>query len=140
MNISSCIFSNFSAVAAVLLFSACAGPGPEVKRIASVIELRPEKEEVYRRLHAEPPPEVLAVMEESQLRNFSIYLREIGGRKLLFAYFEYHGRDFTADMQKLAGSPVTREWHQLTSPCQSPVPGAAPGEWWSGMEEVFHMP
>jgi len=123
-----------------LFLTACAGHKPAVRRIASVIELRPEKEEEYRHLHAEPPPDVLAVMGEANLRNFSIYLREIDGRKLLFAYFEYHGRDFKADMEKLAGSPVTKEWHQLTNPCQRPVAGAAPGEWWSGMEEVFHMP
>jgi len=123
-----------------LLLTGCAAPGTATKRVASVIELRPEKEALYRKLHAEPTPEVLEVMRAANLRNFSIYLREIDGRKLLFAYFEYHGRDFKGDMAKLGASPVTKDWHKLTDPCQRPVPGAARGEWWSGMEEVFHMP
>lgn len=133
-------FSFGPALLSVLLLAGCAAPGTPTKRVASVIELRPEKEALYRRLHAEPTPEVLAVMREANLRNFSIYLREIDGRKLLFAYFEHHGRDFKGDMAKLGASPVTKDWHKLTDPCQRPVPGAARGESWSGLEEVFHMP
>jgi len=128
------------AIVLTIFLTACATHGPAPKRVASVIELRPEKEVLYRKLHAEPSPEVLEVMREANLRNFSIYLREIDGRKLLFAYFEHHGRDFEGDMAKLGASPVTKDWHQLTNPCQRPIPGAARGEWWSGMEEVFHMP
>jgi L-rhamnose mutarotase len=57
----------------------------------------------------------------------------------LFSYFEYMGTDFAADMAKMAADPATKRWWLLTDPCQEPLPDRAPGEWWSPMEEVFHV-
>ena len=66
--------------------------------------------------------------------NYTIFLHET----TLFAYFEYVGEDFAADMAKMAADPRTQEWWTLTEPMQEPVEGRAPGEWWHAMREVFH--
>ncbi|MCB0110505.1 MAG: L-rhamnose mutarotase, partial [Caldilineaceae bacterium] len=57
---------------------------------------------------------------------------------LLFAYFEYIGDDFAADMAKMAADPTTQEWWQVCTPLQDPLPTRAEGEWWATMDEVFH--
>lgn len=106
-----------------------------VQRFGSVIRLRPEKEEEYVRLHANVWPDVQAQISASGLRNYSIFLRD----GWLFAYFEYVGTDFRADMAKMAADPRTQEWWQLTDPCQQRLDTAAAGEQWSEMTEVFHL-
>ena len=57
---------------------------------------------------------------------------------MLFAYFEYFGEDFEADMKKMAADPKTQEWWRIMEPMQEPIATRAPGEWWAKMEEVFH--
>jgi L-rhamnose mutarotase len=99
------------------------------------IGVRAEKLQEYKRLHADPWPGVLAALKEHHIANYSIF--HSGG--LLFAYFEYHGEDFAADMAAVAADPVTQEWWKLTDPCQEQLPGARDGEWWTQMEEVFRM-
>src|SRR5665647_2141602 len=54
----------------------------------------------------------------------------------LFAYFEYHGADYAADMARMAADPKTQEWWKIMMPLQDPVPGRPEGEWWAPMEEV----
>ena len=103
-------------------------------RYGMVIGVRPEKLEEYKRLHAAVWPEVLAMIRSCDIRNYSIYYRD----GLLFSYFEYHGHDFEADMAKMAADPITQEWWKLCKPCQRPLDSRAEGEWWAGMDEVFH--
>ena len=70
---------------------------------------------------------VNAMIKECHIRNFSIYEREINGKTYLFAYLEYTGTDFDADMKKMAADPETQRWWKQTDPCQSPLPDAAQG-------------
>lgn len=73
------------------------------------------------------------------IRNYSIYLRTMDdGQPTLFAYFEYVGSDFAADMAKMAADPTTQRWWDCCKPCQMPLENRAPHEWWADMEEVFH--
>lgn len=110
-----------------------------MKRYGSVIGLRPEKIDEYKRLHAAAWPEILAMIAACNIRNYSIFLRKLrDGNHYLFSYFEYIGTDFAADMAKMAADPKTREWWSQTDPCQLPLPDRAEGEWWADMEEVFH--
>ena len=104
------------------------------QRHASVIRLRPEREAEYRRLHAEVWPAVLRQIRASNIRNYSIFLRD----GVLFAYYEYVGTDHAADLAAMAADPATRDWWRLTDPCQQPVETAGPGEHWAPLEEVFH--
>jgi L-rhamnose mutarotase len=41
-------------------------------------------------------------------------------------------------MAKMAADPTTQKWWAECMPCQQPLDDRAPGEWWAGMEEVFH--
>jgi L-rhamnose mutarotase len=100
-----------------------------------VINVKPEKLEEYKRLHAAAWPDVLEAMRRNNLRNFSIYLKD----HTLFGYLEYHGTDYAADMRRVGEDAATQRWWALTDPCQDPWVSRAPGEWWALMEEVFHM-
>jgi L-rhamnose mutarotase len=111
-----------------------------VQRHAWVTGLKPEKAGYYRKLHAEPWPEVNATLKRCHIRNFSIYEREIAGKTYLFAYLEYTGRDFDADMKKMAGCPHTQRWWKETDPCQSPLPDALQaGKTWADTKEIYHL-
>ena len=109
-----------------------------MKRYGSVIRLHPEKVDEYKKLHAAVWPDVLKMIWKCNIRNYSIFLRELEGRPHLFSYFEYVGEDFAADSAKMAADPVTQDWWSFCIPCQDPLPDRAEGEWWAGMEEVFH--
>jgi L-rhamnose mutarotase len=74
-----------------------------------VIGVRPEKLEEYKKLHAAVWPEVLAMIRDCNIRNYSIYYRD----GLLFSYFEYIGEDYEADMAKMAADPTTQKWWDL---------------------------
>ena len=108
-----------------------------MRRIATVIRLRPEMAEEYIALHAAVWPAVLARILACNIRNYSIFLRR--PEMLLFATFEYHGDDFAADAARMAADPETQRWWQLTGPCQATLESCAEGEWWAPMVEVFHM-
>jgi L-rhamnose mutarotase len=106
-----------------------------MKRYGSVIRLKPGKYEEYKLLHSAVWPEILEKIADCNIRNYSIYHRD----GFLFAYFEYHGTDYPADMAKMAADPKTQEWWAHCNPCQEPVPRHKPGEWWAEMEELFHF-
>lgn len=110
-----------------------------MKRYGSIIGVRPEKLEEYKKLHAAVWPGVLEMIKRCNIRNYSIYLRQLpDGNYYLFSYFEYIGSDFDADMSIMAADPTTQKWWDVCKPCQMPLNNRAPDEWWSGMEEVFH--
>jgi L-rhamnose mutarotase len=95
------------------------------------IGIRPEKIAKYKRLHAAYWPSVLGQIADSNIRNFTIFLRE--PENVLFGMFEYHGSDFDADMARMATDSVTQAWWVLTDPCQTPLASRKPGEQWSFM-------
>ena len=107
-------------------------------RYGSVIGLNADKIDEYKRLHAAVWPDVLKMIKQCNIRNYSIYLRQLEGRYYLFSYFEYTGTDFAADMAKMAADPTTQRWWEHCIPCQAPLPDRQEGEWWANMEEVFH--
>ena len=110
-----------------------------MKRYAMVIGLRAEKLEEYQKLHDAVWPDVLKRIQECNIRNYSIFLRQLDdGRHYLFSYFEYVGHDFAADMARMAADPTTQQWWAVCKPCQQPLAHRAPDEWWTEMEEVFH--
>lgn len=119
--------------------SGCASTPTKVERYGSVIGVKKEKIAEYKRLHADCWPGVLKMIEECNIRNYSIYLTEIEKDKYyLFSYFEYVGDDFEGDMKKMAADPTTQRWWKETDPCQTPVPIRKEGDHWKRMEEVFY--
>jgi L-rhamnose mutarotase len=118
--------------------SAATGSWEEImKRYGSVIGLKAEAIAEYKRLHAAVWPDVLKQIAASNIRNYSIYLKE--PENLMFAYFEYHGTNYAADMAKMAADTATQEWWKVCSPIQVPLETRKEGEWWASMEEVFHV-
>jgi L-rhamnose mutarotase len=75
----------------------------DVRRVASVIRLRPEKE-ADRALHADAWPGVLDTLRAANMTNYSIFLRN----GLLFSYLEYAGDDDLADTARIAADETTR--------------------------------
>lgn len=106
-----------------------------MRRYGMAIKIKPGKIEEYKRLHATVWPDVLKMISDCNIRNYSIYLKD----DYLFSYFEYVGNDFDADMAKMAADPVTQKWWDVCKPCQSPLESRDEGEWWANMEEVFHV-
>ena len=106
-----------------------------MKRYAQMIRLRPEAQAEYVRYHAAVWPTVLQTIAGCGIRNYSIFLRN----GVLFAYFEYHGADYDADMRKMAADPETQRWWSIMDPMQQPMTDALPGEKWSVAREVFHF-
>lgn len=105
-----------------------------MKRYGSVIRLKPEMLEEYKKLHVAVWEGVLAQIHKSNIRNYSIFYKD----GFLFSYYEYIGTDHAADMTAMAADPTTQAWWKLTAPCQEPLSTRAEGEWWASMEELFH--
>lgn len=105
-------------------------------RFGQLGKLKPEKIDEYRRLHAAPWPQVLKTITDCNLRNYSIYLQG----DLVFAYFEYIGSDYDADMQKMAADPVTQEWWKHTKPCFEKFAIDPESEFYHDMLPIFYHP
>ena len=107
-----------------------------MQRKGMVITLKSTQVTEYKCLHAAVWPEVLIKLKLSNIRNYSIFLKE--PENLLFSYFEYSGNNYDIDMNTLAQDPTIQAWWDLCMPCQQPLESAEKDEWWSTMEEVFY--
>lgn len=104
-----------TAAALVLAVAGCEVKGPKkktkVKRYGSVLGLKDEKIDYYKKLHAACWPGVLKNIKDCNIQNYSIYMHKMDdGKHYLFAYFEYTGDDFDADMKKMAADPIVKKW------------------------------
>jgi L-rhamnose mutarotase len=105
-----------------------------MKRYGSIIKVKPERFEEYKKIHSKVWPGVLKTITECNIRNYSIYHKD----GLLFSYFEYIGDDFKADFKKMLDDPITQKWSEVCESMQTPLKTREKGEWWAFMEEVFH--
>ncbi len=94
--------------------------------------LKPECIEEYRSLHAAVWPKVLETITKCNLRNYSIYIMGTD----LFAYFEYAGCDYAADMARMEADPITQEWWKNTKPCFARHNEQV---YYQDLEEIFHQ-
>ncbi|MHB1034402.1 MAG: L-rhamnose mutarotase [Pirellulales bacterium] len=131
----------FIAILFLVLATGCSSEERAPRRFGWVTGLDREKAQRYRDLHANPWPSVNKMLKECHIQNFSIYEKEIEGKLYLFAYLEYTGDDFDADMAKMAADPETQRWWKETDPCQIPLPdAAAKKKIWSDATELYHLP
>jgi L-rhamnose mutarotase len=115
-------------------------PADGVHRLTSIIELKPEKEALYRELHAAVWPDVTAAIKKSNIRNYSISLAQIGGKSYLFSYMEYTGDDMEADFAAMAEDATTRdEWWPITDSCQRVIEGTPEGSQWMPLERLMFI-
>ncbi len=106
-----------------------------MKRFGQTILLKPEGAEAYKKYHATAWPGVLNMIEACNIQNYSIWCRGL----TLFAYFEYVGNNFEADMAKMAADPETQRWWDTVKPLMQPLDDRKPEEFWSDMEEIFYF-
>ena len=106
-----------------------------MRRYGQMIKIDPAQIERYKAFHAQPWPEINAMISACNIRNYSIYLKD----DVLFAYFEYTGTDFEGDMARMGADPRTLEWWDIMKPMQRPIGTRREGEWWADMEEVYHL-
>lgn len=106
-----------------------------IKRYGQVIRVKPEKFAEYKKLHATVWPDILELISDCNIRNYSIYYKD----GFLFSYYEYVGTDYEKDMAKMAAAPINKKWWDVCKPCQEPLETRASGEWWADMEELFHL-
>ena len=105
-----------------------------MQRYASVIKIPRSNWGIFETHHANVWPEVLEILHECNIRNFSMY--RYG--ELIFEYLEYVGTDFENDMKKASQNPKNIEWRQLIAPLLERVEEATPSEHWHIIPEVFH--
>ena len=105
-----------------------------MKRIGEVIKIRPECLEAYKEHHANPWPGINEMIKECNIQNYSIFQRG----EYLFAYYEYVGEDFDADMDKMAQDPITQQWWKHTKPCFVKYAIDPGSEFYHGMEQIFY--
>jgi L-rhamnose mutarotase len=106
------------------------------KRIGMVIELRPEVEAEYRRVHSDAHAGVRDLLEKWHYRSFTIWLHRFPDGKLYeFASYLYSGTDYEGDSAGLNEEPRNKEWLAQCDPMQIPLPGTASG--WTVIEEVY---
>jgi L-rhamnose mutarotase len=112
-----------------------------MKRIGVTIGLKKEALAEYRRIHVKLWPEIEGAIKEAGIRNYSIFFVDGEHAGQLFGYFEHPGpeEEFAAAMRRLAEAPRMREWWSVTEPMQIPRADRKPGDWWTTMEEVFHL-
>jgi L-rhamnose mutarotase len=81
------------------------------------------------------------MIKSCYIKNFSIHKREINGQLYLFSYLEYTGKNFDADMKRMAAAPEMQRWWKETNLCQLPLPDAVEtGQIWSDTKEVYFLP
>ncbi len=117
------------------LFTFRGNRGNYMKRFGQLINLKPDGADEYIKHHSAVWPGVLKTISDCNISNYSIFKKDL----LLFAYFEYTGGDFEADMAKMAADPETQRWWDVVKPLMQPVETRNAGEFWADMEEIFHI-
>lgn len=103
-----------------------------MKRFILYSDLKPEKVDDYIEIHANPWPEVLKIIDECHMHNYSISIR---GTQL-FTYYEYTGNDYDADMAKMEQYPIMQKWWSYTKPC---FLHHDTGTYYEELSEVFYV-
>ncbi len=97
--------------------------------------LKEDKIQQYEELHANPWPDVLRTIHECNLRNYSIFRHG----DLVFAYFEYVGQDYEADMAKMEQDETTQRWWTFTKPCFEKFSICPQSEFYADMKQIFYF-
>lgn len=106
-----------------------------MQRMAQVIYLKDTAKREYIEIHKNVWPEILKILADANIRNYSIFLRE--PENLLIAYWEYHGTNFEDDHAILSGHPKMREWWAITDPMQTKLSSCNNNEQWAAARQLF---
>lgn len=89
----------------------------KVKKMGLISGLKPSLELQYRQLHQSNWPGVVDGMVNSNYRNWTSFMVELGQKLYLFTYTEYIGKDIAQDNKAMAADPSTQRWWQHTEQC-----------------------
>lgn len=103
--------------------------------VGQVGKLKEEKREEYIRLHAAVWSEVLELLQDCNVENYSIFIRG----NLVFSYFEYTGEDYEADMNRIAENEVNQKWWSCTKPCFDKLSSDSEESFYEEMEQIFYL-
>jgi L-rhamnose mutarotase len=101
-----------------------------VARVGFVMQLKPGCEAIYRQKHDEIWPEMVDVLHQHGIRNYTIFRRGL----TLFAYYE---SDDPSQADRQREDPVVQRWWQMMRPYMEYNPDGTP--WSEPIEEVFHL-
>lgn len=85
-------------------------------------------------VHTEKWAQVLKTIQDCNLRNYNIFIED----DVVFAFFEYIGEDYDADMEKMAQCPVTQEWWKHTHPCFEKYAIDPASEFYHDLKPIFY--
>lgn len=90
----------------------------------------------YERIHQQIPAEIAASIRQAGITNMELY--RFGQR--LFMIMDT-ADDFSFDRKQAqdAANPRVQAWEEQMWGFQQPVPGAAPGEKWVLMKQIFQL-
>jgi L-rhamnose mutarotase len=103
-----------------------------MQRIAFVMQLHAGCEEEYRRRHASIWPELAALLRETGIRDYSIFLEE--KTLQLFAILKI---DDPAKLDSLATQPVMRRWWEYMKDLMDTHPDGSPVV--ISLKEMFYL-
>ncbi|HUG83042.1 MAG TPA: L-rhamnose mutarotase [Euzebya sp.] len=98
------------------------------------LQVRSEHRETYVRRHAQVWPEMLAALEETGWRNYSLFLGTDG---LLIGYFETD--DLAACLRGMEARDVNARWQAEMAPYFTDLDGRRPDEGFVRLEEIFNL-
>jgi L-rhamnose mutarotase len=106
-----------------------------MQRVGFLIQVKPEKLDEYKRIHAKVWPELLAELSAAGMRNYSLWLRPDG---MEFGYLEVE--DWEAACAYLARSEVHTRWQiAMQEFLDTPAEGEG-GQPIQMLEQVFYLP
>lgn len=103
-------------------------------RYCFTLQVRPDRTAEYAERHRAVWPEMLAALQETGWRNYSLFLREDG---LLVGYVE--ADDLIAARAAMADTEVNARWQAEMAPYFTGIDGRAPDEGFLLLQEVFHL-
>ena len=110
----------------------------QIQRIGMVIGIKPDRISAYEAVHSASNPGVRDLLTKYNMHNFSIFMHQLDdGPYYLFGYYEYTGKDYKGDMERLGAEARNQEWLRVTDPMQIPLHNQNS---WSIMREVYHNP
>lgn len=100
-----------------------------MSRVAYVMKLKPDCEEIYQKMHDEIWPELVEQMRQRGTKNYSIYRHGL----LLFAYQEIAD----GNSPPSTPTPITRQWWKIMEPYMEYNDDGTP--WRELLPEMFHL-
>lgn len=106
-----------------------------MSRYAFLLRLKPGAGPGYDEAHTKVWPELLTVLEEAGISDYSIFRRD----ELLVLTMRIEG-DFEAAWKRISEAEVNTRWQTAMAAYFAPQQETRPGERFPMMQEVFYLP